>query len=157
MHLMPFDPKFVEAKLALSMIAPEDMPAVAWDALEAGLDGPVIRRLAALNEPSGWEVDQIVPAFMAEAGLKSLSVEEASVRVARQLARRIISEGLDPLDYLGHFEGLWIRAQYPREITEAGCLDDDRAWMGKTDAEFREYARETLLNLLANTDSASQG
>jgi len=44
------------------------MPALTWDALEAGLDGPSIRRLAALINPSGWETDQIVPSFMAEAG-----------------------------------------------------------------------------------------
>ena len=47
-----FDPKLVEAKLALKRIGPDEMPALAWDVFEAGLDGPSIRRLAALTNPS---------------------------------------------------------------------------------------------------------
>lgn len=96
-HSVPFDPHLVEAKLALGMIGPEEMPPLAWDALEAGLDGPSIRKLAALMNPSGWESDQIIPAFMAEADMKSISTQEAAIRVARHLAHRILSEGLDPL------------------------------------------------------------
>lgn len=70
---VPFDPQLVEAKLALGMVPADQMPPLAWDALEAGLDGPAIRRLAALVLPSGWETDELTPAFMAEAGLRSIS------------------------------------------------------------------------------------
>src|SRR5215472_14258291 len=101
---MPFDPRLVEAKIALGRISPDELPSVAWDVLEAGLDGPFIRRLAALVNPSGWEADQIMPAFMAEAGLKTISRQEAAVRLARQVARRILSEGLDPAVHTRDFE-----------------------------------------------------
>jgi len=37
---MTFDPKATEAQLALNLISSADMPKLAWDALEAGLDGP---------------------------------------------------------------------------------------------------------------------
>ena len=107
---MPFDPHLVEAKLALGMIGPDEFPALAWEALEVGLDGPSIRRLAALIMPTGWETDQLVPAFMMEAGLERISHQESSVRLARRLARRILSEGLDPLAYSREFELLWIKA-----------------------------------------------
>jgi hypothetical protein len=151
---MRFDQKIVEAKLALKRIRSEEMPALAWDALEAGFDGPSIRRLAALTKPSGWEVDQVVPSFMAEAELKPITRQEASVRLARQLARRILLEGHDPLAYIRDFELLWVEADYASEIQNAGTLDVQRFIdedNGQTEAEFREYARSVLV-VLVNTD-----
>jgi hypothetical protein len=153
-HLVPFDSQLVEARLALGMIGSDEMPALAWDALEAGLDGPSIRRLAALIKPSGWEIDQIIPAFMTEAGMKSISRQEASIRLARQLAHRILCEGLDPLTYSRDFEALWIRADYPTAIQEVGSLDDQKTvakYMGQSEAELREYARSVLLALVATS------
>lgn len=133
------------------MIGPEEMPSLAWDALEAGIDGPFIRRLAALVNPSGWETDQIEPGFMAETGMKRISIGEASVRIARQLATRILNEGLDPLAYTRDFELLWIKAEYPREIQEAGCLDDAWAWM--TDTDLRKEANNVLTALASGDKS----
>jgi hypothetical protein len=146
-----FDPKLVEAKLALKRIGPDEMPGLAWDALEAGLDGPSIRRLAALTTPSGWETDQIVPSFMAEAGLKPITTREASIRLARQLAHRILSEELDPLNHTRDFELLWIEADHPSEIQDAGLLDDEKyvaQYVGQTEAQFREYVRGVLIDLV---------
>jgi hypothetical protein len=149
---VPFDHQLVEAKLALNGISPSEMPSIAWDALEAGLDGPSIRRLAALNNPSGWEADQILPGFMAEAGLERISPEEASVRLARQLASKIILEGLDPLDYSRDFERLWIQAGYPKAIQDAGALDDQKYLVEsesvrQSAAELREHARSIMAAL----------
>jgi hypothetical protein len=42
-----FDRQLIEAQLALGLIGSSDMPGLAWDALEAGLDGKYIRRLGA--------------------------------------------------------------------------------------------------------------
>ena len=47
-----FDREQVEAKLALKLIANAAMPSIAWEALEAGLDGPATRRLASLEKPT---------------------------------------------------------------------------------------------------------
>jgi hypothetical protein len=41
---VPFDRDQIEAKHALDLIASADMPQIAWDALEANLDGPATRR-----------------------------------------------------------------------------------------------------------------
>ena len=149
---MPFDPQLVEAKIAFRRIGPDELPSVAWDALEAGLDGPSVRRLAALVNPSGWETDQIMPAFMAEAGLKVISRHEAAVRLAQHLARRVLSEGLDPVDHSRDFELLWIESDYSRSIQEVGTLDDEKYLFGAKESEFREYAREALVNLLATSE-----
>ena len=144
---MTFDPQLVEAKLALHRIGPEEMPSLACDALEAGLDGSTIRRLAGSINPSGWETDQLLPRFLTETGLKQITPREASLRLARHLARRILSQGLDPLSFTHDFERLWIDADYSNELEDAGCLDDQKAihdLVGQTEAELREYARGVL-------------
>lgn len=152
---MPFQPSLVEAKLALKRIGPDEMPALAWDALESGLDGPSIRRLAALNNPSGWEADQILPPFMVEAGLKLITRREAAIRLVRHMARRILAEELDPVCHTRDFELLWIEADYPAELQDAGSLDDEKyvaEYVGETEQQFREYARSVLVALV-NTAS----
>jgi len=69
---MAFDPKISEAKLALNLISSVDMPKLAWDALEAGLDGPAIRRLAALEFPTAFQVREVLPDAMEEMQLAKL-------------------------------------------------------------------------------------
>lgn len=150
---MAFDPKLVEAKLALQRVGPEELPNLACDALEAGLDGPWIRRLASLINPSGWETDQILPKFMAETGLCQLTRAEASLRVARDLATRILSQDLDPLSFAGDFLRLWIDADYMDVLQKAGCLDDRIAIadaLGQTEDELRDYARNVLTELTSS-------
>jgi hypothetical protein len=148
-----FDPKLVEAKLALRRIGPHEMPDLACDALEAGLDGPWIRRLASLINPSGWETDQILPKFMAETGLCQLTRTEASLRMAKDLAARILSQNLDPLSFAGDFLRLWIDADYMDVLQEVGCLDDQIALadaLGQTEDELRNYARDVLTTLASS-------
>ncbi|MFC5860700.1 hypothetical protein ACFPT7_00180 [Acidicapsa dinghuensis] len=71
--------------------------------------------------------------------------------MARQLARRILAEELDPLDYTRDFELLWIRANYSAAIQDAGLLDDQKAtaeYIGQTKAELRNYATDILRALI---------
>jgi hypothetical protein len=147
---MTFDPELIEAKLAVRSIHPEQMPTLACDALEAGHDGFAIRRAAALINPSGWEIDQLMPKFMAEAGLKMISPQEASIRLARHLANRILSEELDPLRFTRDFELLWIQSEYAEAIQDVGSLEDQKAiaeYVGQTEGELREYAMNALRSL----------
>ena len=57
-----FDRELIEAKLALDLIASADMPSIAWDAWEAGVDGgPATRRLGSLERPTYFdELDQLL-------------------------------------------------------------------------------------------------
>ncbi|HEX4008288.1 MAG TPA: hypothetical protein VHX60_19100 [Acidobacteriaceae bacterium] len=133
------------------MISPEEMPALAADALEADLDGRPIRRMAALNNPSGWDVDQVLPGFMEEAGLSLIATGEAALRIARDLARRILQKGSDPLAYAREFEAILIRSDYASEIRAVGNLDDDQyaaEAMGRTEDAFRKFARGVLIALV---------
>jgi hypothetical protein len=144
-----FDRELIEAKLALDLIASADMPKIAWDALEAGLDGPAIRRLAALEKPTYFEVAEVLPRASAEMGLAKLSTGEAALRVARRRAKEILDNGEDPLRHTRDFAALWIRAGYPREIQSVANLDDEIyiAQGNQSDQRIREWVTARLRDL----------
>jgi hypothetical protein len=83
---VPFDRELTEAKLALDLIASADMPSIAWDAWEAGLDGPAITRLGALERPTYFEVSEVLPRVMQEFVKSAQSAD--FVRVARSNPKR---------------------------------------------------------------------
>jgi hypothetical protein len=149
---VPFDREIVEARLALDLIASADMPSIAWDAWEAGVDGgPATRRLGALERPTYFEVCEVLPRVMKELGLSQISREEAALRVAVRIAKEILESGDDPLRRLHDFESLWIRADYPHEISGLGTLYDD-VWIaqsaGRSDVEIRESVVSMLKSFL---------
>ncbi len=161
---MAFDHSIIEARLALDLVSPEEMPRLAWDALEVGLDGPAMRRLAALEKPSGWEVDQLRAAFIRECGLKPVSLERAWTIMARQLAQQILEEGSDLLSYARSFQQMWIKAGYPKRLQYLGMLDDDlyiAQYTGQSEAKFRASVLEDLAELsdadLGASDEANAG
>src|SRR3981081_3524 len=117
---MPFDRELVEAQLALHHIGTTDMPKLAWDALEAGLDGPATRRLAALHFPTFFQVREILPKAMQEWGLTQLSREQAALRLAKRRAREILQSNEDPLQHASGFYQLWFQAGYCAELREYG-------------------------------------
>ena len=122
---MAFDKRIIEAKLALGMIPPEGLPPLAWDALEAGLDGNAVRRMAALDRPTGFETDALLSRFMEQTELGEISVEIASARLTQALVRRILRDGSDPLRFTAELEGWWIRALYPEQLACLGLIDED--------------------------------
>src|SRR3974390_3194006 len=103
---MPFDRSIIEAQMTLGLICSSDMPSIACDALEAGLDGPAIRRLAALESPTFFEVREILPRAMLEMGLVQVSSGVAAIRLAKKRANEILERGEDPLKQTQEFERL---------------------------------------------------
>jgi hypothetical protein len=144
---VPFDRPLIEAKLSLELIASADMPSIAWDALEAGLDTPATRRLAALERPTFFEVREILPRVMQELELSHISLGEAALRLAKQIAQEVLRSGDDPLQHLRDFESLWIRSKYAAEISGLGTLYDD-VWIaessGRPEEEIRKWVGERL-------------
>jgi hypothetical protein len=122
---VPFDRQLIEAQLALNLIASADMPRIAWDALESGIDGTATRRLAALERPTYFEVAEVLPRVMKEWEIAQIPIGEAALRMARSIARDILRDGKDPLRYIRDLEGLWIRADYAKELSRLGTLDDE--------------------------------
>jgi len=157
---MSFDPKIIEAKLALRRVSPEQMVDLACEAIEAGHHGPSVLRMAALIQPSGWEVDQLIPGFMVDARLEAISTSEACVRLAYQLASDILDSAADPLLHVKRFERLWIDADYPSSIQELGTLDDEvsmQEYMGETEEQIRKMVRIRLKHFLEDCPSPIGG
>lgn len=139
---MPLDRELAEAQLALNLVTPHEMPRLAWEALESGLDGPSIRRLAALVRPTWFEVEEVRAAAIKEMKIASITVAAAAYRLAIRRASEILDRRLDPLFYTREFERLWIRAGYSDRLTVLGTLDDEVAIArstGQTDSKIRKW------------------
>jgi hypothetical protein len=151
-----FDRHSIEAKLALNLIGSADMPRLAWDALEAGMDGTATRRLAALERPTYFEVAEVLPRVMKEWEIKQIPVGEAALRMAEEIAQDILRSGQDPLQYAREFEVLWIRANYARELSTLGTLDDEVSiaqTMGQSQTLIREWVTDRLKDFVRSRRS----
>ena len=149
---MAFNPRVVEAQLALNLISSTDMPRLAWDALEAGLDGPALRRIAALEFPTFFLIQELLPRAMGEMHLAKLDKAEAALRMAKLRAQEILATNSDPFKHVQDFEHLWIEADYCRELQEYGNLHDEVyvvRYMGQHDQEIRAWVTERLRKLAA--------
>jgi len=142
-----FDRDQIEARLALDLIASADMPQIAWDALEAGLDGPATRRLAALEHPTHFEVAEVFPKVMQELRLAQITMGQAALRMAKQIAREILSNGDDPLRHVRTFQSLWWRSGYAEEIQTLGTLRDE-VWIAQSRGCSDEQIRELITSVL---------
>jgi anaerobic glycerol-3-phosphate dehydrogenase len=144
---MTFEPRVAEARLALNLISSTEMPKLAWDAIEAGLDGPAIRRLASFEFPTFFQVQEVLPRAMEEMRLARLDKTAAAVQLTKLRAQEILARNLDPLKYLRDFEQVWIASDYCRELRDYGNLDDDvhvARCMGQTEQEIRTWLTERL-------------
>ncbi|MFZ0736261.1 MAG: hypothetical protein WCA98_16550 [Candidatus Acidiferrales bacterium] len=155
---MPFDREMVEARVALDLITSDEMPKLAWDALESGLDGPAIRRLAALVRPTWFQVEEVRANAIREMKLSTLTIGDAACRLARRRAQEILQSGEDPLRCTRDLEQLWIKAQYPREMSILGTLDDEVSIarsMGSSEVDIRQWLIQRLRDSIAATSMGS--
>ena len=153
---MSFDRELIEAALVLEMIPASGMPELARDALEAGLDAATIRYIAALEQPTSFEVATLLPKAKEETGLREVTKGEAALRVGKELAAGILAHRTAddplPLSCAEQFEWLWIKAGNPQELRSVGTLCDeiDLAKMkGQTISQIREWVTERLRALSA--------
>ena len=147
---MAFNPKIAEAQLALNLISATEIPKLAWDALESGLDGPAIRRLAAMDLPTSFQIAEAMGPAMAELGLTKISASEAAVRLAKHRAQEILRANSDPMKHLRDFEHLWIESDYCAELSEYGNLVDE-VYVAQLDnqpeAEIHDWVTERFKRL----------
>ena len=141
---MPFDRNQIEARPALNLVASSEMPQIALDALEAGLDGKAIRRLAVLERPTYFEVAEVLPQVLQELGLAQVTTGEAALRIAKGLAEGILQSGDDPLKHLREFESLWVRADYDQGVMKLGTLKE-HVWVAKSSGQSESKIREWVM------------
>jgi hypothetical protein len=146
---MPFDLTSFEAEVALKLVPTDRLPAVAQDALEAGYGGSHVVRMAILESDDVWEIDRALGPMLAELRCRSISLEEAALRLARMRAERILESDEDPLSSLSYFYRLMLAGGHLGELHELGYLEDSLDIFGEDNlGERRRQARLALENLL---------
>jgi len=136
--------------LALNLIETTEMPRLAWDALEAGLDGPAIRRLAALEFPAFFQVRELLPRVMEEMHLTKLGGGEAALRLDKIRAQEVLRSNADVLRRVGDFPCYRVQADYRDELRDYGSLSEEAYvahHIGQTEAEIRTWVLDKFKRL----------
>ncbi|MDP9485201.1 MAG: hypothetical protein M3Q49_05300 [Actinomycetota bacterium] len=81
----------VEVSHYLGALDPEEMPGIALQALAAGYDGPALLAIARLDNPTTRDLGDPFDRALGEMERSPLPKEEAGLRVARNIARKIAS------------------------------------------------------------------
>lgn len=135
-HWMPetFNPDMFVAKWYCGRVQPEDMPQFAADALEAGYDGPALRRLAGLIRPTAMDVGELFQQSLAEIGtVKIRNSEQAAILLVRTTLGDIVDQKIDPIRGASVIAGLVHTLDYPDFLTpflELAELSDE-TYMGE--------------------------
>ncbi|MES2393806.1 MAG: hypothetical protein V4555_19370 [Acidobacteriota bacterium] len=105
--------------------------------------------MAAFVRPTGFEVDEVLPAFLRETGMTLPAISEAAARVAYDMARDVIDCRKDPFDYAKQFEDLWISTDYQPMLNDLGTMPDEiyisRTYSNKHEDEVRADMRDGLI------------
>jgi hypothetical protein len=113
------------SQFALGKLSYRDLPDVACDALELGLDGPAIRRLASLQKPSYFGVGDLFEQALQEMGIQQWSKRDAAVFLAKEVGRDILAGKKEPLSGADEIWQLCVAADYPKELVNFGGLDQE--------------------------------
>lgn len=130
-----FDPRLLAARWYARRLFPEGVPQAAADALEAGFDGPALRRLAGLIRPTLVDIQPWIENALEEIGqVEPLSQEEGLIAIAEPVARHIVDGSLDPLEGCRRLAAYAMAAGYPACLVGFFQIDDEPIW--------GEYARD---------------
>ena len=126
---MTFDPKIFAALWYARQLFPESVPEFASSALEAGFDGPALRRLAGLIRPTSVDVDPLLETALTEIGCtKPLSSEQALIELGRQVARQIVEGTVAPFEGCRILAAYAMSAGYPPGLSDFFQLYDESNW-----------------------------
>lgn len=148
-----FNPDLFVARWYCSRVLPEDMPEFAADALEAGFDGPALRRIAGLIRPTSRDVGGLFECALCEIGtVRVQSKEQALVFLSRLTALDIVEGRIEPLHGAETLAGYAMALEYPHFIAEFVQLADMPRW-GEYAPSPQQLAQEIIAEarqLLAN-------
>jgi len=149
-----FNPDLFVAKWYCSEVWSEDMPAFAADALEAGYDGPALRRLASLIKPTLADIGDLFQRARDEIGtVKILSQRQAVYWMSRVVATDIVEGRIDPVKGAGILAGYARLVDYAPVLAEFLGFEDMPYWgeyappRAKLIKDIIEEARLLLANV----------
>ena len=119
--------RLIAARWTCDLLHAEDIPIVAADLLEAGIDSPMVRRLAAETKPScRSDIEDLMVRFFQEFDLIDLrEIRAAKLYLSRHIAREIISGKRDLWGGSWDFECLWPTISASDDIANALHLLSD--------------------------------
>ena len=122
-------PRHLPARWYACLLYPESVPEFAADALEAGFDGPALRRLAGLIRPTSVDIYPWIDTALKEIGeVEPLAREAALIEVGREVARRMVNGSLAPSEGCRILAVYAMRANYPAELTGFFQIADEPLW-----------------------------
>jgi len=127
----PLSPSILAARWLSHALYGEDMPAVAADLLERGLDSPSLRRLAGeMNVTHSGDVKPLVAAALRElGGTWPLSERDAKLIASRQVAREVIHGKRNPWQAASHLETvIWSWGMDAPDLAAIGGISDEVNW-----------------------------
>jgi hypothetical protein len=163
----PISPIMLAARWAGGELHGEDMPGIAADLLEVGVDTPSIRCLAGeLQIRCRADAEPFMIAMFRELGVVyPLSEEDAQLVVTRQIAREVIAGKRNAWAAASHLEiAVWRWVPGNEEVATIFALHDELDW----DAQYRRplsqltkhlldtFAKLAILAILS-TDSVASG
>jgi hypothetical protein len=141
-------PSMLAARWVSHDLYGEDMPSVAADLLERGLDSPSLRRLAGeMNVTHSADVAPLVAAAFRELGTTwPQSERDAKLIASRQVAREVIHGQRNPWQAASHLEiVIWSWGMDAPELAAIGAIGDEVNW----DASYRRSLHVLEADLLA--------
>jgi hypothetical protein len=149
-----FNPDLFVAKWYCSEVWSEELPAFAADALEAGYDGPALRRLGGLIKPTSEDIGDLFQRACDEIGtVKILSQRQAVYWMSRVVATDIVEGRIDPVKGAGILAGYARLVDYAPVLAEFLELGDIPYWgeyappRAKLIEDIIEEARMLLANV----------
>lgn len=137
-----------ESKLSLQLVAAawashdvygDDMPQIAANLLETGLDSPSLRRLAdETNVTCSADVENLVAKMFREFDLPyPMPEKQAKLIVTRQVAREVIAGERDPVRAGNYLETvIWGWSSPTKDLSALFALNDELVW----DADHQRFA-----------------
>jgi len=108
-----FLPPRVAARWFTGKHPESDWPSIARDALEAGLDGSALRRLASYEQTLHWDVAKYSEPALSEMGASKMSQREALLWSVKDVCRDILEGARDPFEIWR--DRLWMQC-FPEEL-----------------------------------------
>jgi hypothetical protein len=129
------DLDLVQAQWMLDLFPADQIPEFAAQAMMQGFDGPNILGLVSLHRPTRYDIrPEVFEGAVREMGRAPLSFRQAKLRVAQDIALRILRSQVNPEDGASEIQTLAFRGRLggtPEALFELGArMDwmDGQAW-----------------------------
>lgn len=141
-------PNTLAARLVLGIAPTEDVPWWAAQWLADGYDGPALRELAGLNDRDPREINDLLPAALAEMGVRMPSSAAAAANEAfRQIAEMCLSGQAGERWVAQQVEDIVARTDYRSDVIDLplgrlyGVEDEWEGGWGATVEELKKTVR----------------